>query len=61
MPTTVITVAEAEAILARKVRPAIRGHAGDVHVVEVGLDAVVCSDARVPEAWMSRALRRLRR
>jgi Fe-S cluster biogenesis protein NfuA len=35
MPTTVITVAEAEAILAWKVRPAIRGHAGDVHVVEV--------------------------
>jgi Fe-S cluster biogenesis protein NfuA len=31
----IITVEEAQAILEEKVRPAIRGHAGDVHVVKV--------------------------
>jgi len=30
-----ITIAEAEEILGRTVRPAIRGHAGDIHVVSV--------------------------
>jgi Fe-S cluster biogenesis protein NfuA len=29
------TVAQAESILARHVRPAIRGHGGDVHVLSV--------------------------
>jgi len=35
LDSRVITLDEAEALLAASVRPAIRGHAGDVHVVSV--------------------------
>jgi len=36
LQTQVITRDEAEAILDRHVRPAIRGHAGDIRLVDIG-------------------------